>query len=311
MATGNNLRVPPSSLKDQEKLNRYQKNGRKPILKGTGFTEKALWDWLMLVGVLAIPIAMAFATFMVSHQQTLSSQVASERQHQTDLQIAAEQRRESTLRACIDDMKDLLLNKGLRTSKPEEEVRAVARVEVLSALRQLDGERKGLLMRFLSEAGLIISIDNKNDVIIDLSSAELSGADLKGVDLSGAHLNGAELSGAELNGAHLGRVDLIGAELNGAHLNGADLIGAHLFGAHLNGAHLNDADLSDADLMNTDLTRADLTRADLSGADLRLADLTGVDLRFADLSKASITQVQLDQALSLQGATLPDGSKHP
>ncbi len=291
MATGNNLRVPPSSLKDQEKLNRYQKNGRKPILKGTGFTEKALWDWLMLVGVLAIPIAVAFATFMVSHQQTLSSQVASERQHQTDLQIAAEQRRESTLRACIDDMKDLLLNKGLRTSKPEEEVRAVARVEVLSALRQLDGERKGLLMRFLSEAGLIISIDNKNDVIIDLSSAELSGA--------------------ELNGAHLGRVDLIGAELNGAHLNGADLIGAHLFGAHLNGAHLNDADLSDADLMNTDLTRADLTRADLSGADLRLADLTGVDLRFADLSKASITQVQLDQALSLQGATLPDGSKHP
>lgn len=311
MAADNNLWVPPSSFKDQGRLNRHQMNGRKPILKGTGFTERALWDWLMLVGVLAIPIAVAFASFMFSHQQTLSSQAASERQHQTDLQIAAEQQRESTLRACIDDMKDLLLNKGLRTSKPEEEVRAVARVEVLSALRQLDGERKGLLMRFLSEASLIIGIDIKNDVIIDLSSADLSSADLTRVDLSGAHLNGANLNGADLNVAHLGRVDLIGADLKGAHLNGADLIGAHLFGAHLNGAHLNDADLSDADLIGADLTKADLTRADLSGADLRLAYLTGADLKFADLSKATVTPVQLDQALSLQGATLPDGSKHP
>ena len=281
MATDNNLLAPPSSSKDQGRLNRHLKNGRKPILKGTGFTEKALWDWLMLIGVLASPNAVAFATFMVSHQQTLSSLAASERQHQTDLQIAAEQQRESTLRACLDGMKDLLLNKGLRTSKPEEEVRVVARVEVLAALRQLDGARKGLLMRFLSEAGLITSIDINNDVIIDLSSADLSGADLTRVDL------------------------------NGAHLNSADLIGAHLFGAHQNGTHLNSADLSNADLMNTDLTRADVRGAYLTGADLRLADLTGADLRFADLSKATVTPVQLDQALSLQGTTLPDGSKHP
>ena len=311
MATDNNLLVPPSSSKDQERLNRHQKNGRKPIFKGTGFTERALWDWLMLVGVLAIPIAVAFGSFMFSQQQTLSSQAASEKQHQTDLQIAAEQQRESTLRTCIDEMKDLLLNKGLRTSKPGEEVRAVARVEVLAALRQLDGERKGLLMRFLSEAKLIISLDIKNDVIIDLSSADLNGADLTRVDLSGAHLTGADLIGADLTGAHLGRVGLIGADLTGAHLTGADLIGAHLFGAHLTGADLNDADLSDADLMNADLKRAELRDAHLSGADLRLADLTGADLRFAVLSKAMITPVQLDQALSLQGATLPDGSIHP
>ncbi len=311
MATDNNLLVPPSSSKDQERLNLHQKNKRKPILKRTGFSEKALWDWLMLIGVLAIPIAVAFASFMFSQQQNLSSQTASERQHQTDLQIAAEQQRESTLRICIEDMKDLLLNKGLRTSKPEEEVRAVARVEVLTALRQLDGERKGLLIRFLSEAGLITSIDIKYDVIIDLSGAELTGAELTSADLSGAHLNGAHLNGAHLNSAHLARVELIGAELNGSDLNSADLSDAHMNSAHLSGAHLNSAHLTRADLMNTDLTGANLRLADLTGADLRLADLTGADLRFADLSKAQVTQVQLDQALSLQGTTLPDGSKHP
>jgi hypothetical protein len=79
----------PLSSKEQERLNHLQQNGRKRLIKGTGFSEKALWDWLMLVGVLAIPVVVAFGTLFFAQQQSQSSETASERQHQTDIQIAS------------------------------------------------------------------------------------------------------------------------------------------------------------------------------------------------------------------------------
>ena len=51
-------------------------------------------------------------------------------------------------------------------------------------------------------------------------------------------------------------------------------------------------------------------RDDLNEADLRGAVLRQVGLRWADLSEAKATEKQLATALSLEGATMPDGSKH-
>ena len=43
-----------------------------------------------------------------------------------------------------------------------------------------------------------------------------------------------------------------------------------------------------------------------------MTDLTGADLSGADLRNVKdLTVGQLDQAYSLKGATMPDGSKHP
>ena len=70
--------LPPLSSKDPEGLNHLQKNRRKRLIKGTGFTEKDLWDWLMLIGVLAIPVALAFGTLQFSQQQALSSQLTAD-----------------------------------------------------------------------------------------------------------------------------------------------------------------------------------------------------------------------------------------
>jgi uncharacterized protein YjbI with pentapeptide repeats len=66
-------------------------------------------------------------------------------------------------------------------------------------------------------------------------------------------------------------------------------------------------DLLGADLRAANLREAYLRGADLSGADLSLADLSGADLRNAK----ELTVGQLDQAYSLEGAAMPDGSKHP
>jgi uncharacterized protein YjbI with pentapeptide repeats len=61
-----------------------------------------------------------------------------------------------------------------------------------------------------------------------------------------------------------------------------------------------------------DLSGADLSGAKLSGAKLSGAVLSDVDLSGADLSGVQgVTNEELEQqAESLEGATMPDGSKH-
>ncbi len=290
----------------------------------TGFAGKTLWDWLplliQLLGALAIPVAIALGTTWINYQQD-----------QTSHQIAQDQQLENALKTCIDDIKDLLgygnnsllLNKGLIASKPGDEVRVVARAEVLSALRQLDGKRKGILIQFLYEA-MLISVPNNhivtssgNDVIIDLSDANLSGANLgaahlRGVNLFYANLRGTHLSGADLSGADLSGADLSGANLFYANLRGADLSSVRLGGADLSGANLNGANLRGADLSNVRLGGADLNGALLNSANLSGADLSGADLSGANLNGATgTTTEQLEKAKSLHGTIMPDGSKHP
>jgi hypothetical protein len=129
----------------------------------------------------------------------------------------------------------------------------------------------------------------------DFRGATLEGADLREADLHEANLRGAHLSGADLREAKLYRTDLSGTELSGA-----DLAGANLYEANLSGADLREADL----------TGAYLLEADLTGADLRRTDLRTVDLAGAYLTGAAVTNEQLDQAWSLVGTILPDGSVH-
>jgi uncharacterized protein YjbI with pentapeptide repeats len=78
-----------------------------------------------------------------------------------------------------------------------------------------------------------------------------------------------------------------------------------LSGADLSGANLSEADLGQAHLGQAHLNQALLVRADLSGA-----YLAGAHLNQANLSGAKVTDEQLAKARSLEGTTMPDGSKH-
>jgi Pentapeptide repeats (8 copies) len=65
-------------------------------------------------------------------------------------------------------------------------------------------------------------------------------------------------------------------------------------------------------LYETGLIIKDRSVVDLLGADLRAANLREANLRGADLRNVKeLTVWQLEQAYSLEGATMPDGSKHP
>ena len=194
-AADNKLWTPPLSTKDRKKLNRLQK---KSFAQRMGFVGKTPWDFIQL---LLIPLVFAGVGYWFSFTQTQSNLQNSQKQYDTNLQIAIDQQRETELTTCLNDMEDLLLNKNLRGSKPGDEVRVVARGDILTALWRMDGERRGLLMQYLSDAGLIAK--SRNTIIIDLKGADLSGADLREVDLNGVDLSETDLRGAMITGKQL------------------------------------------------------------------------------------------------------------
>jgi len=153
----------------------------------------------------------------------------------------------------------------------------------------------------------------------DLSRTNLIGVDLSDIDLSGANLSGADLSEANLSGANLSAADLSEANLSKANLNSAGLWMTNLTKAILCEADLSEAllqcNLSGANLSRAYLDLADLGGANLSGANLSESHLYRAKLRGADLSKANlngakITEDQLNSVESLEGATMPDGTKY-
>ncbi|HLX57125.1 MAG TPA: pentapeptide repeat-containing protein [Ktedonobacteraceae bacterium] len=279
----------------------------------TGLGQKTLWDWLQL---LIIPVVLAVGGYLFNFTTSRNERQAAAKRDQNEREIASDNQREEALQSYIDKISELLLEKQLRESQPEDEVRTIARVRTLTTLPRLDETRKRSILQFLHESRLI----DKDKNIVSLSAADLSGAGLSEANLTRANLSKAKLSKASLSKANLSKADLSEVDLYGASLDGADLSEASLYGADLRRADLNKADLYGADLFEADLSEASLYGADLSearlnGANLRGADLSKADLNRADLGRANldgakVTQEQIHQARLLQNTTMPDGSKH-
>jgi len=272
----------------------------------TGFPAKNLWDWLQL---LFVPTLLAIGGFWFNRIQKDREQEGSDKRANTERAIAQDNQREVALQAYIDKMADLL-EKHLRESKPEEEVRKIANIRTLTILPRLDGRRKGFVVQFLRESGLIsINKDVDREKADELSIISLFGADLSGADLNGPYrLNDVNLAGAILNDAHLEKKDLSGAhlyyaELNGAHLEKADLTEAFLVYAKLKGVRLKRARLQSATLTAADLSGAFLMFANMGSTILNDTDLTGADLSGASFLSAKMTGVNLTDA-KLPGAKL-------
>lgn len=262
----------------------------------TGFSGKTLWDWFS-VFLLSLTIAwfgfqQSQTALQVSVSQHVSDQKIAQANHQADQELAADQQRAATLNTYLVDMKDLIFNHGLATSKAGDPIRSLARAETQSTLSQLDGKRKRVVFEFLLYASLI-DYDQKTDTraIIAVSRADLSNVDLSSeggrpIDLAGDNFNNANLSDGFFEYSFLAGDTFTHANLHDAHLHGTSFI-------------------------YDDLSYANLSNADLTSADLRAASLTGADLSNANLKGAQLTEGALDQVKTLKGAIMPDGSKHP
>jgi len=333
--------------------------GRSPIKSPKAlfdyYPAKSLWDWMQL---LLIPAVLVGAGLLLnSAQQRREQEIAKENRAQDldianknrdqdldianknraqDLVNAEDRQQEAALGEYLATMTTLLLDKELRKSAEGDEVRGVARVQTLTALRRLGNFRRRAVVEFLYEARLIGYFnsgygqkpDEEEPAIVYMAEANLrdtnlSGIDLRCANLASAILRGADLTGADLTDTLLYKTDLTGATLTEARMHKANLYDTFLIKADLVGADLYEATLLGVDLTGADLTRAALAWATLAGVGLTGANLTGANLAFATLNKVNLTGATLrgatgmtteqleSGATSLEGAIMPDGSIHP
>ncbi len=260
-----------------------------------GFRGKTVWDWLDL---LIVPLMLALITIAFAWQQDARQNDIEDRRADAERKLAEQRAQDEALQAYLDQMSTLMLEKDLRESEVNSEVRTLARARTLTVLERLDPTRKTEVIRFLSEAELI------NAVTAGEGAQPI-------IDLTGANLSHTNLSDTNLNSAYLSKSDLSYANLRSAYLNAA-LDRADLRGADLRDAFVFDAQMPLADLRGADLSGADLSGANLAWADLSHANLSDTVLDGASLASAEgITGEELEQqAASLEDATMPSHQKY-
>jgi hypothetical protein len=275
----------------------------------TGLTtpkQRTFWDWLDL---LIVPAVLAVGGYLLTRSENERTRQSAERQRdldqdiadqrteedrkiaqeraESDRQIAEQRRQDDALQAYLDHIGVLLLDKDkpLRQSKQGDEVRTLARARTLTVLERLDGEGKGVVVRFLIESGLIqqqrvdqsqptLDIPREASIVrlvrkfVPSQQEEpaqeepvnkqpiisLSGASLSDTDLSAASLVGADLRGTDMR-----NTDLTDADLSGALMGNADLRGAHADFALIS-VELKEADLDEADLRDVKFPNANMIR---------------------------------------------------
>jgi hypothetical protein len=156
-------------------------------------------DWLQL---LIVPFALVVISLVFTAQQDQRQQQIEQQRAEAEREIAEHRAQDEALQAHLDQMSGLLLEKDLRSSDEESEVRTLARARTLTVLGRLDPSRKTAVMQFLDEAELIQGADDRAS-IISLTEADLTKADLYAADLRGANLTKADLTDADLTGANV------------------------------------------------------------------------------------------------------------
>lgn len=257
---------------------------------------KTLWD---LLDLLIIPLVLALGAFGLNQSARKVELEIAKNRDELERQSRKDQENESALQNYLDKMSQLILEKGLTKSQPDDPIRDVARSRTLTVLRVLDGLRKGLLLRFLYEAELI----NKSSTVIDLRSADLSGADLVKVNLYNANLpevsfKGANLEQAVLEGANLSNANFEGANLCKASLRWANLSEANLAFSNLHqtvvvSANFDLANLSNATFTNASIIQCKFSDSNLSKVNFNSSNLTGTSFFGADLTSAKLNNAQL------------------
>src|SRR3712207_485400 len=109
-------------------------------------------DWLQL---LIVPLALIVISFLFTMQQDARQQQIEDQRAEAERELADGRAQDEALQAYLDQMSSLLLEKDLRESEEDSEVRTLARARTLTVLARLDPSRKTSVMQFLVEADLV------------------------------------------------------------------------------------------------------------------------------------------------------------
>jgi hypothetical protein len=183
----------------------------------TGFRGMTVRDWLDL---LVVPLALVVISFLFTTQQDQRQQEIENQRAAAERELAVERAQDEALQAYLAQMSTLMLEKDLRNSEEDSEVRTLARARTLTVLRRVDTSRKDEIMQFLLEAALVHRV-GESAPVIELGRADLGDVNLREADLAGANLREANLREAGLRYANLSEANLSNAYLKGADLSEA------------------------------------------------------------------------------------------
>ncbi|MBW4483569.1 MAG: pentapeptide repeat-containing protein [Tildeniella torsiva UHER 1998/13D] len=227
---------------------------------------KTLWDWMEL---LIVPIALSGGAWMLSERQrSIEESQAEERRRQADY--------ENYLAKVWEILEKYNSPDSLNNS---DFAKSTLRAWTLGVLRNIDSRRKGNVIQYLYETGLIIGASCP----VNLRKADLSGANLQGFFLPGINLSESNLQKANLKDA------VLGGEFSINEKDLAKYISDDSKSAILDG--LKSGKLLSAILTGADLTQANLEGSNLEGVVWKDAVLYGASMRNAKLNLQELQQV--------------------
>src|SRR5205085_12399010 len=132
---------------------------------------RTLWDWLQL---LIIPALLSIgAVWFSTRQGKIADAENKDNQRETALQAYIDKISELLLH---EHLSELLLDKPLPVDEPppNPQVVIITLARTTTVLRILDQDRRGSLIRFLSQAGILTKCIKDELIGIDLSGANLT-----------------------------------------------------------------------------------------------------------------------------------------
>jgi len=244
---------------------------------------KTLWDWMEL---LVIPVVLAVGAYLFSRSENNRRNKIEEQRIVAERELNTERHREAVLQSYFDKMSELLLKNKLRSTNSNE-ARQIARALIVTTLEQLDGRRKGILLRFLKDAELI----QAQNPVVNLERANFTHLYLYDVSLE--------------------RVNLVKADFRFSELSHVNLAGSKLDRILFSGSTLKEIDFSGASLRSVDFSRAELTGITMDKADIRDVSFVGFG-HIRSLEDIFTGPVSASfRSVSLQGAVYNIGTMWP
>jgi hypothetical protein len=268
---------------------------------------KTLWDWL---GLLIIPLVIAAGGYAINQAQTTRERDTAARDEKQAKALAADQRHAETLRTYLQQMSALILDhdladpkkRGVKLGIDESPTGALANSLTSIVLRELDRSRRGRVVQFLAEAGLI---KNKGTNVIDLEHADLRGIELAYADLSDTYFSGVDLRGANLQNTEIDDADFEFADLRNADFSYAGGPPGEIVRREHH-ATFEYSCLTGTDFTGADLTNVSFADAQGSGTDFTDATLEGASFKDAFLEKVTDAPANLPPPqVPLAGAPPP------
>lgn len=225
------------------------------------FEEKTGNDWKLLKMKMEHEAQLNEENRRENQQIIQRQQNISNFENERKIRFENERRQDEILNNFFEEI-EKFFNQYRSSTKNENDLNASVRLKTLNAVRQIDGTRRSLIVKFLYELGFLRSTEKM--FLVDLSMAELDDLDLrKFARFDGLSLRGASLRRSSFENLELNEADFSGAQLDGSRFSSSALKSSTFIRASLNDVQFNGVVATRSNFRETSAVRVNFDRANL------------------------------------------------